>query len=150
MKLIMTTTVNLNQQVQQLISNDFVSNFTTSLNARDRWNFLTHFFDVSSHLLIGATVILSFISGGLHIPFLALVAGALGTGSQVANQYSNYSYQQYKLQSQLIAEMSTKVNANDELVDETPIVSTNSPLIPPVPTNSPLIPPTNTPTVHPI
>ena len=79
-----------------------------------------------------------------------MVAGALGTGSQVANQYSNYSYQQYKLQSQLIAEMSTKVNANDELVDETPIVSTNSPLIPPAPTNSPLIPQTNTPTVHPI
>ena len=46
--------------------------------------------------------------------------------------------------------MSTKVNANDELVDETAIVSTNSPLIPPAPTNSPLIPPTNTPTVHPI
>ena len=68
---------NITIEIQNEINQDVVNECKNSLLARNRWCFLTHFFDIGSHLLSGACVILAFISGGTHISDLALVAGAL-------------------------------------------------------------------------
>ena len=105
-------------QIQNAVNTDFVSNFNSSLKARNRWNGLTHFFDITSHLLTGTSIILAFVSGGTHISDLALVAGALGTCSQICFQYSLYCFKNYQLQSDLIEKMSTKEHVEDDLVNE--------------------------------
>ena len=55
-----------------------------------------------------ACVILAFISGGTKISSLALLAGALGTTSQVFFQFSLYCFKQYQLQSSLIEKLTQK------------------------------------------
>ena len=65
------------------------------------------YFDSSSHLLIGSSIILSVISCGTYILSLALVAGALGTTSQVFFQYTQFIYNKI-LKSDLIQKMSQK------------------------------------------
>ena len=121
---------NLNQEIQQIINVDFESNFKQSISSRNRWNAIYHFCNIFSHLLIGATVILSFVSGGVHLPFLSLVAGSCGVGSQISTQYSEFAFQQYKNQSGLLQQMSKEVQATDDLVDETDVnTPVNSPVI---------------------
>ena len=71
---------NITIEIQNEINQDVVNECKNSLVARNRCCFLTHFFDIGSHLL---SVILAFISGGTKISSLALLAGALGTTSQV-------------------------------------------------------------------
>ena len=109
---------NITVQIQNAINTDFESNFTNSISNRDKWIRVYHILTILSHILIGATIILSFIGGGLHVPSLSMLAGALGVSSQATNQYGQFAYSQYKEQSQLIKEMSSTVKANDILNDE--------------------------------
>ena len=99
---------NITIEIQNEINQDVVNEWKNSLKARDRWSFPTHFFDIGSHVLSGACVILAFISGGTYISQLALASGALGTASQVFFQFSLYCCKQYQLQSDLISKISVK------------------------------------------
>ena len=118
---------NITIEIQNEINQDVVNECKNSLLARNRWCFLTHFFDIGSHLLSGACVILAFISGGTKISSLALLAGALGTTSQVFFQFSLYCFKQYQLQSSLIEKLSQKEKVEDDLINEEQPVPTNSP-----------------------
>ena len=118
---------NITIEIQNEINQDVVNECKNSLLARNRWCFLTHFFDIGSHLLSGACVILAFISGGTKISSLALLAGALGTTSQVFFQFSLYCFKQYQLQSSLIEKISQKKKLNDDLIDEESPVPVNTP-----------------------
>jgi len=118
---------NITIEIQNEINQDVVNECKNSLLARNRWSFLTHFFDIGSHLLSGACVILAFISGGTHISDLALVAGAFGVISQVFFQFSLYCFKQYQLQSSLIEKLSQKEKVEDDLINEEQTVPTNSP-----------------------
>ena len=109
---------NITIEIQNAINKDFETNFTNSISNRDKWIKVYHILTIFSHLLIGATIILSFIGGGIHVPSLSLLAGALGVGSQASNQYAQFAYSQYKEQSSLIETMSKTVKANDILNDE--------------------------------
>ena len=118
---------NITIEIQNEINQDVVNECKNSLVARNRWCFLTHFFDIGSHLLSGACVILAFISGGTKISSLALLAGALGTTSQVFFQFSLYCFKQYQLQSSLIEKLSQKEKVEDDLINEEQPVPVNTP-----------------------
>jgi len=118
---------NITIEIQNEINQDVVNECKNSLLARNRWCFLTHFFDIGSHLLSGACVILAFISGGTKISSLALLAGSLGTTSQVFFQFSLYCFKQYQLQSSLIEKLSQKEKVEDDLINEEQPVPVNTP-----------------------
>ena len=118
---------NITIEIQNEINQDVVNECKNSLLARNRWCFLTHFFDIGSHLLSGACVIIAFISGGTKISSLALLAGALGTTSQVFFQFSLYCFKQYQLQSSLIEKLSQKEKVEDDLINEEQPVPVNTP-----------------------
>ena len=71
------TTNNLSQTAQMLIDGDFIDNFKSSINSRDRWNALNRGLDIVTHLLSASTVVLAFVSGITTTPIVAIVAGAL-------------------------------------------------------------------------
>jgi len=121
-------------QVQKIIDDDFVNNFQKSINSRDRWNYLNRSLDLFAHLSSGISIILAFVAGSVHLPVLSLLAGGFGVGMAISNQYSSYCKTQYQNQSSIIAEMATKVKANDELVDESATMNNDPP---------------NTPVIHP-
>jgi len=121
-------------QVQKIIDDDFVNNFQKSINSRDRWNYLNRSLDLFAHLSSGISIILAFVAGSVHLPVLSLLAGGFGVGMAISNQYSSYCKTQYQNQSSIIAEMATKINANDELVDESATMNNDPP---------------NTPVIHP-
>ena len=121
-------------QVQKIIDDDFVNNFQNSINSRDRWNYLNRSLDLFAHLSSGISIILAFVAGSVHLPVLSLLAGGFGVGMAISNQYSSYCKTQYQNQSSIIAEMATKANANDELVDESATMNNDPP---------------NTPVIHP-
>ena len=60
-----------------------------------------------------------------------MLAGALGTTSQVFFKYffqfSLYCFKQYQLQSSLIEKLSQKEKVEDDLINEEQTVPTNSP-----------------------
>ena len=130
----MTTNQSITQQAQQILDHDFVNNFQTSISARDRWNALNRFLDVFAHISSGISIILAFVAGSVHLPVLSLLAGGFGVGMAISNQYSSYCKTQYQNQSSIIAEMATKINANNELVDESATMNNDPP---------------NTPVIHP-
>ena len=109
---------NITIEIQNAINQDVVFECKNSLKARNRWNMMTHLFDITSHLLSGACVILAFISGGTHNSNLALVSGAFGVISQVFFQFSLYCFKQYQLQSSLIEKLSQKEKVEDDLIQE--------------------------------
>ena len=111
--------MSITQTAQILINDDFVENLKFSISSRNRWNYLNRTFDFSSQIFIGSCVILTFISGGLHIPAIALTAGTIGVIGQVCYTLSGYSKRQYESQTKIIEKMSEKVKAEDILVDET-------------------------------
>ena len=111
-------------QVQKIIDDDFVNNFQKSINSRDRWNYLNRSLDLFAHLSSGISIIL----------VLSLLAGGFGVGMAISNQYSSYCKTQYQNQSTVIEEMAKKVNANDELVDESATMNNDPP-------NSPVVHP---------
>jgi len=119
---------NITIEIQNEINQDVVNECKNSLLARNRWAFMTHLFDITSHLLSGACVILAFISGGTHISDLALVAGAFGVVSQVFFQFSLYCFKNYQLQSDLIEKISQKEKIEDDLINEEQPVPVNSPV----------------------
>ena len=121
-------------QVQKIIDDDFVNNFQNSINSRDRWNYLNRSLDLFAHLSSGISIILAFVAGSVHLPVLSLLAGGFGVGMAISNQYSSYCKTQYQNQSSIIAEMATKANANDELVDESATMNNDPP-------NSPVVHP---------
>ena len=121
-------------QVQKIIDGDFVNNFQKSINSRDRWNYLNRSLDLFAHLSSGISIILAFVAGSVHLPVLSLLAGGFGVGMAISNQYSSYCKTQYQNQSSIIAEMATKANANDELVDESATMNNDPP-------NSPVVHP---------
>ena len=121
-------------EVQKIIDGDFVNNFQKSINSRDRWNYLNRSLDLFAHLSSGISIILAFVAGSVHLPVLSLLAGGFGVGMAISNQYSSYCKTQYQNQSSIIAEMATKANANDELVDESATMNNDPP---------------NTPVIHP-
>ena len=121
-------------QVQKIIDDDFVNNFQKSINSRDRWNYLNRSLDLFAHLSSGISIILAFVAGSVHFPVLSLLAGGFGVGMAISNQYSAYCKTQYKNQSTIIEEMAKKVNANDELVDESATMNNDPP-------NSPVVHP---------
>ena len=122
-------------EVQKTIDGDFVNNFQKSINSRDRWNYLNRSLDLFAHLSSGISIILAFVAGSVHLPVLSLLAGGLGVGMAISNQYSAYCKTQYQNQSTIIEEMAKKVNANDELVEESAMMNNEPP---------------NTPVVHPV
>jgi len=121
-------------QVQKIIDDDFVNNFQKSINSRDRWNYLNRSLDLFAHLSSGISIILAFVAGSVHLPVLSLLAGGFGVGMAISNQYSAYCKTQYQNQSTIIEEMAKKVNANDELVDESATMNNDPP-------NSPVVHP---------
>ena len=121
-------------EVQKIIDGDFVNNFQKSINSRDRWNYLNRSLDLFAHLSSGISIILAFVAGSVHLPVLSLLAGGFGVGMAISNQYSAYCKTQYQNQSTIIEEMAKKVNANDELVDESSTMNNDPP-------NSPVIHP---------
>jgi len=121
-------------KVQKIIDDDFMNNFQKSINSRDRWNYLNRLLDLFAHISSGISIILAFVAGSVHLPVLSLLAGGFGVGMAISNQYSSYCKTQYQNQSSIIAEMATKVNANDELVDESATMNNDPP---------------NTPVIHP-
>ena len=121
-------------QVQKIIDGDFVNNFQKSINSRDRWNYLNRSLDLFAHLSSGISIILAFVAGSVHLPVLSLLAGGFGVGMAISNQYSAYCKTQYQNQSTIIEEMAKKVNANDELVDESATMNNDPP-------NSPVVHP---------
>jgi len=130
----MTTNQSITQQAQQILDHDFVNNFQKSINSRDRWNYLNRLLDLFAHISSGISIILAFVAGSVHLPVLSLLAGGFGVGMAISNQYSSYCKTQYQNQSSIIAEMATKVKANDELVDESATMNNDPP---------------NTPVIHP-
>jgi len=130
----MTTIQTITQQTQSLIDQDFVNNFQKSINSRDRWNYLNRSLDLFAHLSSGISIILAFVAGSVHLPVLSLLAGGFGVGMAISNQYSAYCKTQYQNQSTVIEEMAKKVNANDELVDESATMNNDPP-------NSPVVHP---------
>ena len=130
----MTTNQSITQQAQQILDHDFVNNFQKSINSRDRWNYLNRLLDLFAHISSGISIILAFVAGSVHLPVLSLLAGGFGVGMAISNQYSSYCKTQYQNQSSIIAEMATKANANDELVDESATMNNDPP---------------NTPVIHP-
>jgi len=130
----MTTIQTIIQQTQSLIDQDFVNNFQKSINSRDRWNYLNRSLDLFAHLSSGISIILAFVAGSVHLPVLSLLAGGFGVGMAISNQYSAYCKTQYQNQSTIIEEMAKKVNANDELVDESATMNNDPP-------NSPVVHP---------
>jgi len=130
----MTTIQTITQQTQSLIDQDFVNNFQKSINSRDRWNYLNRSLDLFAHLSSGISIILAFVAGSVHLPVLSLLAGGFGVGMAISNQYSAYCKTQYQNQSTIIEEMAKKVNANDELVDESATMNNDPP-------NSPVVHP---------
>ena len=130
----MTTNQSITQQAQQILDHDFVNNFQKSINSRDRWNYLNRLLDLFAHISSGISIILAFVAGSVHLPVLSLLAGGFGVGIAISNQYSSYCKTQYQNQSSIIAEMATKVKANDELVDESATMNNDPP---------------NTPVIHP-
>ena len=125
-------------QVQKIIDDEFVDNFTKSLKSRDRWNALNRFLDVFAHLCSGLSIILAFVAGSVHLPLLSLLAGGFGVGMSISNQYSSYCKTQYENQSSVIQQMANVVHAKDELVDESATMNNENPTQPP---NSPVIHP---------
>jgi len=121
-------------EVQKIIDGDFVNNFQKSINSRDRWNYLNRSLDLFAHLSSGISIILAFVAGSVHLPVLSLLAGGFGVGMAISNQYSAYCKTQYQNQSTVIEEMAKKVNANDELVDESATMNNDPP-------NSPVVHP---------
>jgi len=121
-------------EVQKIIDGDFVNNFQKSINSRDRWNYLNRSLDLFAHLSSGISIILAFVAGSVHLPVLSLLAGGFGVGMAISNQYSAYCKTQYQNQSTIIEEMAKKVNANDELVDESATMNNDPP-------NSPVVHP---------
>ena len=121
-------------KVQKIIDDDFMNNFQKSINSRDRWNYLNRLLDLFAHISSGISIILAFVAGSVHLPVLSLLAGGFGVGMAISNQYSSYCKTQYQNQSSIIAEMATKINANDELVDESATMNNDPP---------------NTPVIHP-
>ena len=121
-------------KVQKIIDDDFMNNFQKSINSRDRWNYLNRLLDLFAHISSGISIILAFVAGSVHLPVLSLLAGGFGVGMAISNQYSSYCKTQYQNQSSIIAEMATKVKANDELVDESATMNNDPP---------------NTPVIHP-
>jgi len=121
-------------EVQKIIDGDFVNNFQKSINSRDRWNYLNRALDLFAHLSSGISIILAFVAGSVHLPVLSLLAGGFGVGMAISNQYSAYCKTQYQNQSTVIEEMAKKVNANDELVDESATMNNDPP-------NSPVVHP---------
>ena len=121
-------------EVQKIIDGDFVNNFQKSINSRDRWNYLNRALDLFAHLSSGISIILAFVAGSVHLPVLSLLAGGFGVGMAISNQYSAYCKTQYQNQSTIIEEMAKKVNANDELVDESATMNNDPP-------NSPVVHP---------
>jgi len=130
----MTTNQSITQQAQQILDHDFVNNFQKSINSRDRWNYLNRLLDLFAHISSGISIILAFVAGSVHLPVLSLLAGGFGVGMAISNQYSSYCKTQYQNQSSIIAEMATKANANDELVDESATMNNDPP-------NSPVVHP---------
>ena len=130
----MTTNQSITQQAQQILDHDFVNNFQKSINSRDRWNYLNRLLDLFAHISSGISIILAFVAGSVHLPVLSLLAGGFGVGMAISNQYSSYCKTQYQNQSSIIADMATKVKANDELVDESATMNNDPP---------------NTPVIHP-
>ena len=122
-------------QIQKIIDDDFVNNFQKSINSRDRWCYLNRALDLFAHLSSGISIILAFVAGSVHLPMLSLLAGGFGVGMAISNQYSAYCKTQYQNQSTVVEEMAKKVNANDELVDESATMNNEPP---------------NTPVVHPV
>ena len=131
----MTKNQSITQQAQQILDHDFVNNFQTSISARDRWNALNRFLDGFAHICSGISIILAFVAESVHLPMLSLLAGGFGVGMAISNQYSAYCKTQYQNQSIVVEEMAKKVNANDELVDESATMNNEPP---------------NTPVVHPV
>ena len=125
----------MQNQIQKIIDDDFVINFQKSINSRDRWNYLNRALDLFAHLSSGISIILAFVAGSVHLPVLSLLAGGFGVGMAISNQYSAYCKIQYENQSQIVEEIAKKVNANDELVDESATMNNEPP---------------NTPVVHPV
>ena len=121
-------------KVQKIIDDDFVNNFQKSINSRDRWNYLNRSLGLFAHLSSGISIILAFVAGSVHLPVLSLLAGGFGVGMAISNQYSAYCKTQYQNQSTIIEEMAKKVNANDELVDESATMNNDPP-------NSPVVHP---------
>jgi len=64
-----------------------------------------------------------------------MLVGGFGVGMAISNQYSAYCKTQYQNQSIVVEEMAKKVNANDELVEESAMMNNEPP---------------NTPVVHPV
>ena len=130
----MTTNQSITQNIQRMLDTDFVNNFQTSISARDRWNYLNRSLDLFAHLSSGISIILAFVAGSVHLPVLSLLAGGFGVGMAISNQYSAYCKTQYQNESTIIEEMAKKVNANDELVDESATMNNDPP-------NSPVVHP---------
>ena len=124
----------MQNQIQKIIDDDFVINFQKSINSRDRWNYLNRALDLFAHLSSGISIILAFVAGSVHLPVLSLLAGGFGVGMAISNQYSAYCKIQYENQSQIVEEIAKKVNANDELVDESATMNNDPP-------NSPVVHP---------
>jgi len=151
----------ITQIANKMINEDFVQELKETINARNRWSYIGHGCDFGCHALIASTIILSFMSAGLHIPLLAVIAGIVGTSSQALRGFGQYATVQYKNSSQMIQQMSEKVGSNDILQnEENIIVATNNivqqqrfPLETPValelrlPTETPTVPP-STPVQH--
>jgi len=133
----------MQNQIQKIIDDDFVINFQKSINSRDRWNYLNRALDLFAHLSSGISIILAFVAGSVHLPVLSLLAG--GVGMAISNQYSAYCKTQYQNQTTVVEEMAKKVNANDELVDESATMNNT-----PTPSVSPPVVPSNSPIVHPV
>ena len=108
----------MQNQIQKIIDDDFVINFQKSINSRDRWNYLNRALDLFAQLSSGISIILAFVAGSVHLPVLSMLVGGFGVGMAISNQYSAYCKTQYQNQSTVVEEMAKKVNANDELVDE--------------------------------
>ena len=121
-------------EVQKIIDGDFVNNFQKSINSRDRWNYLNRALDLFAHLSSGISIILAFVAGSVHLPVLSMLAGGFGVGMAISNQYSAYCKTQYQNQTTVVEEMAKKVNANDELVDESATMNNDPP-------NSPVVHP---------
>ena len=121
-------------QIQKIIDDECLNNVQSSIKNRDRWNLLNRFLDVFSHICSGISIILAFVAGSVHLPVLSLLAGGFGVGMAISNQYSAYCKIQYENQSQIVEKIAKKVNANDELVDESATMNNDPP-------NSPVVHP---------
>ena len=159
------TTQNLTQEAQNLINSNFMDDFKSAIELKDRWCKTYRSLDILYHILAGSTVVLAFIGGIVVHPVVSIIAGATGTFMLVCTQYSTYAKTQYEAQSAIIEEYSKNANVNDILVDESPemnsdteqqnvapantpvhnnntpvVQQANTPIIPlPAPSNTPII-----------